>query len=570
VVSRVGLGEVLDEELLAGLAGPRSFARGMQYASDGAVGRLRVVGDVVEATVQGSHAYRVRLGVDAGGQVECSCSCPTASDGACCKHCVAVGLRWLQGDPGGVGPDEQELRAYLHGLGVDGLVDLVVEQAGTDQRFGERLSVRALRAADGAAVLGSVRALLDRAMRVRDYVDYREAWGFFQAVDEAIDAVADLLEEGHADEVVELCEYAVWLVDGLVGEVDDSDGGTMDALARLEELHLTACEGSAVDPVVLAERLFSMAMASELDAFSEAPQRYAEILGPAGLGRFDELVEAAWAKGEDDDEDGDGAWLLESWAEQLARQAGDVDRLVAIKSRNLTSDVGYQQIVEVLVEAERHEEALGWAQRGLAATPVHHQPWLQDFVASTYRAGGRIEEAVALRAEQLRDTPSLQAYQALKDDADALGAWLERREAALAQLRDAAMPSGKVPRWGRHDRSTLVEIFLWEGEVGAAWEEAQAGGCSETLWRGLAAARVKDRPQDTVAVYRKLVGQTVGATNNNAYEHAIELLVELEQALPEHAVNEHGRLVAEVRELYRRKRNFAKLLDQRWPSSASA
>ena len=569
MVSRAGLGEVLDEELLAELAGPRSFARGMQYASDGAVGRLQVVGDVVEATVQGTHAYRVRLGVDAGGQVECSCSCPAASDWACCKHCVAVGLRWLQGDPGGVGPDDQELRAYLQGLGVDGLVDLVLEQARTDQRFGERLSARALRAADGAVDLGSVRALLDRAMRVRGYVDYREAWAFFQAVDEVIDAVADLLDEGHADAVVELCEYAVGLVDGLVGEVDDSDGGTMEALARLEELHLTACKSSAVDPVVLAERLFSMAMASELDAFSEAPQRYAEILRPVGLARFGELVETAWAKGEDDEEDGESRWLLGSWAEQLARQAGDVDRLVAVKARDLTSDVGYQQIVEVLVEAGRHEEALGWARRGLAATAVHYQPWLRDFVASTYRADGRLEEAVALRAEQLRDTPSLQAFQALKHDADAVGAWQERRETALAQLR-AATPSSKASRWGRHDRSTLVEIFLWEGEVGAAWEEAQAGGCSETLWRRLAAARVKDRPQDTVAVYRKLVGQTVGATNNNAYEHAIELLAELEEALPAQAIGEHGRLVGEVRELYRRKRNFAKLLDQRWPSGASA
>jgi uncharacterized Zn finger protein len=179
------------------------------------------------------------------------------------------------------------------------------------------------------------------------------------------------------------------------------------------------------------------------------------------------------------------------------------------------------------------------------------------------------EELLVLRAEQLRDTPSLQTYRALKDEADALGAWPQHREAALAQLRDAATPSRKVPRWGRQDRSTLVEIFLWEGEVGAAWEEAQAGGCSESLWRRLALVRAEERPHDTVAVYRKLVGQTVGATNNNAYEHAIELLAELEQALPAQVADEHGRLVAEVRELYRRKRNFATLLDQRWPSGAS-
>jgi hypothetical protein len=31
--------------------------------------------------------------------------------------------------------EERELRAYLHGLGIDGLVDLVVEQAGRDPRL---------------------------------------------------------------------------------------------------------------------------------------------------------------------------------------------------------------------------------------------------------------------------------------------------------------------------------------------------------------------------------------------------------------------------------------------------
>ncbi|WP_324338216.1 SWIM zinc finger family protein [Baekduia sp.] len=448
--------EVLDEEVLAGLAGPRSFARGLGYAADGAVAGLRVAGEVVEATVQGTHAYRVRLGVGTGGRVEHSCSCPAAEDGACCKHCVAVGLRWLRGHDGA--DEEQVLRAYLHGLGVDGLVDLVVEQAGVDLRFGERLAARALRAADGPVDMGACRALLDRAMRVRGYVDYQEAWGFFQGVEDAIDTIAELLEDGHSGEVVELCEHAAGLLDATVGEVDDSDGGTMDALGRLEELHLAACAGVDVDPVALAERLFSMAMASELDTFSEAPQRYAEILGPEGLARFGELVEKAWAKGEDEE----SAWLLESWAEQMARQAGDVDRLVAIKSRDLTDDWGYQQVVEVLVEAQWPDEALAWAQRGLDARAVHHQPALRDFVATAYRAGGRLEEAVALRAEQLRDTPSLEAYQALKHDADALGAWPEHRQAALAQLRDTVAPSPKAPRWGRRDRSTLVEIFLWE------------------------------------------------------------------------------------------------------------
>ena len=123
--------------------------------------------------------------------------------------------------------------------------------------------------------------------------------------------------------------------------------------------------------------------------------------------------------------------------------------------------------------------------------------------------------------------------------------------------------------WARRDRSTLVEIFLWEDDIGAAWEQAQAGGCAPALWRRLAAARAADRPQDALAVYRMLVGRVVGATNNAAYQQAVDLLEELGQLLAPHdCSDDHARLVAEVREVNRRKRNLLKLLDRRWPEAA--
>lgn len=72
-------------EVLAELAGPRSFARGVEYAADGAVGVLRVAGEAVETTVQGTHAYRVRLGVDAGASGT-SPSCWSSAGRSPCRH----------------------------------------------------------------------------------------------------------------------------------------------------------------------------------------------------------------------------------------------------------------------------------------------------------------------------------------------------------------------------------------------------------------------------------------------------------------------------------------------------
>jgi hypothetical protein len=76
------------QDLLA-LAGPRSYGRGEGYLD--AVEDLRVDTGAVVATVHGTQPYRVRLSRKDSGLAG-SCDCPYSSDGAFCKHCVAVGL----------------------------------------------------------------------------------------------------------------------------------------------------------------------------------------------------------------------------------------------------------------------------------------------------------------------------------------------------------------------------------------------------------------------------------------------------------------------------------------------
>ena len=46
---------------------------------------------------------------------------------------------------------------------------------------------------------------------------------------------------------------------------------------------------------------------------------------------------------------------------------GDVDRLVAIKARTLDHGWDYLEIAQLLHDAGRLEDAIGWAERGVAA-----------------------------------------------------------------------------------------------------------------------------------------------------------------------------------------------------------
>lgn len=79
--------------------------------------------------------------------------------------------------------------------------------------------------------------------------------------------------------------------------------------------------------------------------------------------------------------------------------------------------------------------------------------------------------------------------------------------------------------------SDLVEIFLWEKNLDAAWLEAQKGGCSDSLWLTLAERTENDYPEDAVTIYKRFVEPTLARKNNESYQEAIELLSKISKIL---------------------------------------
>ena len=145
------LSSFLDRRNLRRLAGGPSFERVEEYFANNQVARLSEQDGVITARVQGTQPYRVKLWL-AKKDLDYSCNCPVGADGEFCKHCVAVGLAWLDGNHGKqlLLKDDQtasvtadDVRAYLKGQDKDMLVDLLVEHAAEDERLGRRLFVKA-------------------------------------------------------------------------------------------------------------------------------------------------------------------------------------------------------------------------------------------------------------------------------------------------------------------------------------------------------------------------------------------------------------------------------------------
>ncbi len=434
----------ISEHTLQDLAGDLFFARGNIYFHNGSVRELEMTGGGAAAAVDGTRPqpYQVSLEI-VRGRLEGECDCPVGQDGLFCKHCVAVGLAWLE-ETGGVtdgfgiedggGADSgTELRSFLLSQEPEWLVDELLRAAADNPALRTRLH-RAIRADDVAALdVQAIRRNLEDVIAIDEYVDWHAAHAYTGDIDEALGSLDDLLDNGRADEVIGLAEHVLELLEQAASGIDDSSGGMGSALARVEEIHLRACEEGNPDPVALGRRLAEHALGNGWLVFDDVVPAYAEILGEAGLAAYRAVIDRAWSElpaltPGDHRSYEHGRYTVTTLKEKLARLDGDTDALVEVLAHDLSADHKFLGIARVLVDAGRDADALGWLERGAAAFP-NNPTRLNHVAAEIHRRDGRGERAVELVWAEFTRSPSLAAYQLLADYAGAAGSGQQDGEA---------------------------------------------------------------------------------------------------------------------------------------------
>ena len=572
----------LERGTLRRMAGAGSFERGEDYFLNRQVKALAEEAGTITAKVHGTHPYRVELWIEAD-DLEYACTCPVGADGEFCKHCVAVGLTWLENieqknsEKGKQASTVtmKDVRTYLSGEDKSVLVGMLVDHAMEDDRLRQRLLMKAAKKGSKGIDLITFRRAIDEAVEVDGFVNYRSAYEYASGIDEVIDSVEEVLKEGYADEVIELAEHALGAVEEAMGSVDDSDGNMGGILERLQELHHKACRKAKPEPEALARRLFEWELRTDYDTFYGASETYAGVLGKKGLAVYQALAEAEWAKvpalrpGQNDSEKYGKRFRVTHIMETLARRTGDVEAVVAVKKRDLSLAYHYLQIAEIYKDARKHDLALEWAERGLKAFPERTDSRLREFLAQEYHRRKRYDEAMALIWAEFAESSSLEQYKKLKAHAERIDSWTPWREKALDCLR-SEIARAKIERqrnrWSwyhKADHSELVRIFLWEKNVDAAWREAQEGGCSNDLWLELAAKRDKDHPEDALPIYQRQIEPTLDRKNNDAYAETISLLRKVRELMVRlERKDEFTNYLEKVRAAHKPKRNFMKLLER--------
>ncbi|HKT62528.1 MAG TPA: SWIM zinc finger family protein [Burkholderia sp.] len=573
------------------LADAKSFERGRAYYRDGAVSRLTERDGELSATVRGTYRYCVEFAVGDDDTLHHACNCPVGDDGAFCKHAVAVALSWLENGGEAVFHDEEReparprrkrkthaelIRDHLETLDEHALRRWLLDAAERDRSLRDRLlfDAHAAQASD----LPGLRAAVRQMARVSRPLGWDEAHVFGEQLFELADLLRRQLAGSHAAQVVELAELAIADAEASLEQIDDSDGSVAPGIGELAGLHLDACIQTRPDPVKLADRLFGLQARGQWDTFRDVLPAYTEVLGDAGLTRYRERVEEAWAVLPARPLDKRDQYAhdvvrhnLQHAMEALAKHDGDVDALIRIWSTDLSASYRYAQIAELCAAHRRFDEGLAWAERGMREMKDRYDDRLMGFCINEHLRRRAFDRADALAWERFADHPTADAFRALMKVAKRTGRGATVKARAIAHLQSLACkreavgePRTGARRWEPPPRTELVKLLLAEQDDAAAWDAFQGGPVEVGVWPTLAAARAKTHPEDAIALYHRLLPFAVERGAGSArYDEAFGVVRDI------HALRVAHRQLAvfdaeldEIRKDYRAKRNFIKLLEK--------
>ena len=482
-----------------------------------------------------------------------------------------------------------DLRAHLGRLKRARLVDLLVELSDDDELLRSRLE---LEAAEEIGLrdprqLRQLKLAIDHAVVTRGFVSWREAYSYAMNIRSTLEMLRRLLDEGKASAVIELAEHALRRLEEAVGSVDDSDGELGGVATDLQLLHLEACTAARPESVALARRLFEWELnAGDLDVFSGAASTYATVLGETGGAEYRRLAEAEWERlpqlAPNDQRSFTGVrFRVTHIMETLAEASGDVDAMVGVLAKDQSSPWQYVRIAETLREHGRDDEAIAWAERGVAAFGPSADPRLTDLLADSYQRAGRPDDAVTLAWRAFDEAATPAAYQRLAHQARLAQAWDTWRERGLNRLRaeigrrssgSGAPANLRRASWApRADASDLVEVLVCEGETEQAWVEAKTGGCSNRLWVELARRREGEHPGDAIPIWQAEVERSIDMKRNDAYAAAVELMHHVRSLMRDAGQHDSfAPYAAAVAARHKAKRNFIKLFEASVATMASS
>jgi uncharacterized Zn finger protein len=251
--------------------------------------------------------------------------------------------------------------------------------------------------------------------------------------------------------------------------------------------------------------------------------------------------------------------ILESFAER----EGDVDGVIAIRSKDLSTAHDYLGIAQLCLDHAREPEALKWAEEGLWQFEDNPDGRLILFASDLYRRIGREEDSDKLLWRTFERHPSIEVYERLTSAAGTARILADAvRDRALTRLRaEIGKPVGRSGmRWSA-PTELFIRMAMAEGLLTDAWTVANEHGCHEALLEQLAEASEHSHPADVLKTYADRVERMVRLGGQGNYELARRMIGRMRRVREGFGETvAHAAYLEDLRNRHKAKPNFIKLL----------
>lgn len=535
-----------NDETLIRIAGATTFKRAQGYARSGQVEITRETHTTVEAIVTGQDEYGVKLSrLDFEGKS--TCTCPAFSRDALCKHVVATTMVARSDAPADATPTDtpaeppdDDLREFLSRQPAARLAGWLSDLADSDATIEKRL--RVFQSQQDPAAL---RKALSRLLRPPSFLDWRRSRAYALELEPVVDTLASVAVTD-APQGQRLYEYALERLFKIYERSDDSGGDIGEQLRRIAEDYLQLLE---VLPAGGADNAKSLLKLQKLDGWGmlSVSQAWA-LLNDAGRAAYAAAIESEYA-GLPLPDKHTGGCTAGSGAvrrmEALAEARGDIDALIKLYSRDLSSAYAYGRIVEVCASAGRHREAQQWAERGLKAYPDTRG--MHALLARQLARSGLDAEACEHFWQEFELAPAAESWSELR--AASGDGWPAFRERALKHIEDAERRTDD----GRRDVSNRVLLLLHDDDVEAARLLAEAQAMSVSALEVLARRIEHSHPESAAGLLRRIVDFELPRAQARHYERLAKMMARICRLAPG---RESLDWVQGIRTRYRARRKF--------------
>ncbi|WP_283131109.1 SWIM zinc finger family protein [Enterovibrio norvegicus] len=552
-------------------AGVATFDKGERLAKQGQVFNYHYQDGSITAQVQGEYLYDVSM----VSEHDVNCTCPAAQYQPICKHGVATCLVHLghysspqlcPPEDALSLPDEEHITHWLATLDKDALIDIIRAQYTDNPTVYEVLQYRCyVETQQGSLSAKQVTALIDEALPLECAWEYDESNEYFATLEEKYSALRDALCSLTDNECFPVAWHGIVRLNTVCIEyVDSSHGDYYTTYALFLQQFMDALEGS---DTALTDKLSFIidALTTPLDINDDFLEEL-DSKAPTVSNALRELIHSET-----------GVKALPKDATKTlclhySRKAAKKEQWQDAITWRLNTDPSWFDwlgIGQYHLKLEQYPQATQCLERATQQCQHHDHALLIDFRCEIANAQGQNDKVWQIRWQQFEKHPNGMTCGILQQ---AMSSDTQQKAAQQSEIIDFLLqrvnePSAN-PRQTHSDIQLLVERALEYHCLDVLVEWGNHPAIAPHLGIRVADAITDAHYKLACKLYHQAIEATVEETNNHAYLEAVKMIVQfktLNSREPEKHSHDWQNFVTQLKQKMKKKRNFVRYLEERFP-----